>query len=107
MKGGEVFRLVYAPVVREHLLAIERKYYSLIRATIEDQLRLEPTVETTNRKPLKRPSFIGGQWELRFGPANRFRVFYEVDEGTREVHILAIGVKERDRLYIAGKEVEL
>jgi len=107
MKGGEAYRLVYAPVVREHLLVIERKYYSLIRATIEDQLRLEPTVETTNRKPLKRPSFIGGQWELRFGPDNRFRVFYEVDEGTHEVYILAIGVKERDRLSIAGKEVDL
>jgi len=107
MQEGEAFRLIYAPIVREHLGAIERKYYSLIQATIEDQLRLEPSIETKNRKPLKRPSIIGGQWELRFGPDNRFRVFYEVDEGAREVHILAIGVKERDRLYIAGKEVDL
>ena len=106
MKEEEAFRLVYAPIVREHLRAIERKYYSLIRATIEDQLWLEPTVETKNRKPLKRPLIIGGQWELRFGPDNRFRVFYEIDEGAREVRILAIGVKERDRLYIAGREVE-
>jgi mRNA-degrading endonuclease RelE of RelBE toxin-antitoxin system len=107
MKGRGPFRLVYAPVVREHLQAIERKYYSLIRTTIEDQLRFEPTVETNNRKPLKRPFIVGGQWELRFGPNNRFRVFYEVGEDMGEVHILAIGVKERGRLYIAGKEVEL
>jgi len=107
MKEKEPFRLIYAPIVKGHLQAIERRYYSLIRTTIEDQLRFEPNVETKNRKPLKRPSIIGGQWELRFGPDNRFRVFYEVDEVTSEVHILAIGVKERDRLYIAGKEVEL
>jgi mRNA-degrading endonuclease RelE of RelBE toxin-antitoxin system len=107
MKRREPFRLVYAPEVIEHLQAIDRKYYSLIRTSIEDQLRFEPNVETQNRKPLKRPSIIGGQWELRFGPDNRFRVFYEVDEGTSKVHILAIGVKERDRLYIAGREVEL
>jgi mRNA-degrading endonuclease RelE of RelBE toxin-antitoxin system len=107
MKGREPFRLIYGPAVIEHTQAIERKYYSLIRATIEDQLLFEPNVETTNRKPLKRPPIVGGQWELRFGPNNRFRVFYEIDEGAREVHILAIGVKERDQLYIAGREVEL
>jgi len=89
------------------LQAIERKYYSLIRATIEDQLRFEPTVEARNRKPLKRLPIIGNDWEVRFGLDNRFRVFYEIDKEAREVHILAIGVKERDRLYIAGREVEL
>lgn len=98
MKQRESFRLVYAPVVKEHIQAIERKYYSLIRTTIEDQLRFEPTVETRNRKPLKQSLIVGGDWEVRFGPNNRFRVFYEVDEGVREVHILAIAVKERDRL---------
>jgi len=70
-------------------------------------LRYEPTAETTNRKPLKKTSIIEGEWELRFGPDNRFRVFYEVDEIRFEVHILAIGVKERNRLFIDGEEIEL
>jgi mRNA-degrading endonuclease RelE of RelBE toxin-antitoxin system len=35
-----------------------------------------------------------------------FRVFYEIAREKREVYILAIGVKERDRLFIGGEEVE-
>ena len=100
------FNLIYAPVVQEHLGAIERQYYSLIRSTIEAQLRFEPDVETRSRKPLKRSFTVGGNWEIRFGPNNRFRVFYEVNQESSEVYILAIGVKERNRLYIAGKEIE-
>jgi hypothetical protein len=47
------------------------------------------------------------EWEIRFGPGNRFRVFYEVDREEGTVYILAIGVKERERLYIGGEEIEL
>jgi mRNA-degrading endonuclease RelE of RelBE toxin-antitoxin system len=46
-------------------------------------------------------------WELRFGPKNRFRVFYTVNPERREVYILAIGVKERKRLFIGREEIEL
>ena len=64
-------------------------------------------METRNRKPLKRPVAFEAEWEIRLGPDNRFRVFYEVDREERVVYILAIGVKERNRLYIGGEEVEL
>ena len=101
------YRLLYAPHVKQHLKAIEPKYYSLIRTTIEAQLKLEPTVETRNRKPLKLQADFEGEWELRFGPGNRFRVFYAIDIEHHEVHILAIGVKKGDRLFIGGEEVEL
>jgi mRNA-degrading endonuclease RelE of RelBE toxin-antitoxin system len=101
------FTLVYAPVVRNHLEAIERKYYPLIRRTIETQLQFEPDVEARNRKPLKRSIAAGGDWEIRFGPGNRFRVFYEVNQERDEVHILAIGVKVGNRLYIGTKEVQI
>jgi len=101
------YKLVYAPQVKQHLKAIEPKYFSLIRAKIEAQLRLEPTVETRNRKPLKQPADFEGEWELRFGPDNRFRVFYAIDIEHHEVHILAIGVKRGNRLFIGGEEVEL
>jgi hypothetical protein len=101
------YELVYAPVVNDHLRAIDRKHYALIRTTIEDQLRHEPLTETRNRKPLRRPVSFGAAWELRFGPDNRFRVFYDADPERREVRVLAIGVKERDRLYIGSEEIEL
>ena len=106
MNSKRAFELVYATQVKEHLKAIERKHYGLIRQEIEAQLQFEPEVETRNRKPLKRVVTFGAEWEIRFGPSNRFRVFYEVDRDAGAVHILAIGVKVRDRLYIGGEEVE-
>lgn len=99
------FILVYDPKVKEHLRAIEAKYHSLIRATIEEQAQFEPETETRNRKPLQRPMKPEATWELRFGPDNRFRVFYAMDRERHEVQILAIGVKERNRLFIGGEEI--
>jgi mRNA-degrading endonuclease RelE of RelBE toxin-antitoxin system len=102
-----VYELIYAPVVKDHLRVIERKHHTLIRTSIEERLRYEPLTETRNRKPLKRPVTFEAEWELRFGPDNLFRVFYDVDPENRGVRILAVGIKERDRLFIAGEEVEL
>ena len=107
MNPKRAFELVYAPQVREHLKAIERKYYGLIRQEIEAQLQFEPEVETRNRKPLKRAITFEAEWEIRFGPNNRFRVFYEVDREAGAVYILAIGGKVRERLYVGGEEIEL
>lgn len=106
MAKKKPFALVYADEVKEHLRAIESKYHSLIQSEIEAQLAHEPGVETRNRKPLKRPIAFGADWELRLGPDNRFRVFYQVNEASREVRVLAIGVKERSQLYFRGEEFE-
>ena len=107
MAAAQRYLLVYAPVTKLHLKTIERKYHSLIRTSIENELQVEPDVETRNRKPLKRPVTFEAEWEFRFGADNRFRVFYDIDMDSHEVHILAIGVKEGNRLFIGGKEVKL
>jgi hypothetical protein len=78
----------------------------LIQSGIEVHLLHEPDVETRNRKPLKRPISFGADWELRLGSDNRFRVFYQVSDQNREVRVLAIGIKDRDRLYFGGEEFE-
>jgi hypothetical protein len=101
-----LFVLVYADEVKGHLRAIETKYHAVIRSEAEVQLLHDPDVETRNRKPLKRPIAFGADWELRLGPGNRFRIFYQVHAESREVRILAIGVKDRNRLYIGGEEFE-
>lgn len=101
------FELVYAPQVVQHLRQIEKRHHSLIRKTIERQLQFRPETETRNRKPLERPSPVFGTWELRMGPQNRFRVFYDVRSGPAEVHVLAIGEKRRNRLRIGGEEIDL
>jgi hypothetical protein len=107
MAKKEPFALIYDPEVAEHLAAIEPKYHSLIRSAIEEQLRFEPETATRNRKPLERPIQLGARWEVRFGPDNRFRAFHRVEAEERRVRVLAIGVKERNRLFVAGEEVEL
>lgn len=101
------FDLIYAPQVKTHLQAIEQKYHSIIRRTIKTQLQFEANVETRNRKPLERPIELGADWEIRFGPDNRFRVFYSVEQGNRQVFILAIGVKRGNRLILGREEINL
>ena len=101
------YAIIYAPVVKTHLKARGKQYYSLIRRVIEEQLSYEPQVETRNRKPLRRPAWFGATWEIRFGPGNRFRVFYQVEEREKEVWVLAIGEKRGNRLIIGGEEIEI
>ena len=62
---------------------------------IDEQLRFEPTVETSKRKRL-RPNDTA-DWELRLGI---YRVFYNVEEQVKNVAILAIGFKVGNELYI-------
>ena len=90
-----------------HVRAIDTRYRALIRRTIAEQLSHQPEVETRNRKPLRRPAAWGSAWELRFGPGNRFRVFYSVDAAARRVRILAVGEKTASVLRIGGEEFEL
>lgn len=98
------FTIIFAKEAKDHFRAIERKYHHLIRALIDEQLRFEPDCETRNRKPLKYRGPFGASWELRFGPDNCFRAFYDIDPENREVEILAVGWKDRNRLFIGGKE---
>src|SRR5437763_587605 len=103
MKRRRPYTLIYARGVTKHLEVIDAKYDSLIRAKIEEQLRFEPGIETKNRKPLRQPAPFAAQWEIRFGPDNRFRVLYDIDEEQRAVQILAIGKKDRHRLIVGGE----
>ena len=100
------FTLSFAPQAIEHLDLIEYKHHGFLRRTIKEQLTHTPTQETRNRKPLDQPAPFEASWELRCGPDNRFRVFYDVDSGLQTVSVLAVGVKDRSRLLIAGEEYE-
>jgi mRNA-degrading endonuclease RelE of RelBE toxin-antitoxin system len=100
------YRLSFAPQAIEHLDRIDAKYHRLLRRTIKEQLTYTATEETRNRKPLDQPASFEASWELRCGPDNRFRVFYDVDSAVHQVQVLAIGVKDRNRLLIGRKEYE-
>lgn len=100
------YRLSFAPQAIEHLDLIDAKHHTLLRRTINEQLTYAPLEKTRNRKPLDQPAPLGAAWELRCGRDNRFRVFYEVEAVALEVTVLAIGVKDRNRLLIGGEEYE-
>jgi mRNA-degrading endonuclease RelE of RelBE toxin-antitoxin system len=101
------YSLEYAREVYEHLDFIERKHHRLIAKTIEQHLLYVPDRRTRNRKPLEEPTSMGATWELRFGLKNAFRVFYEVDNATNVVTILAIGIKQGNRVMVGGEELEV
>ena len=100
------FTLSFAPQAIEHMDLIESKYHGLLRRTINEQLTCALTEETRNRNPLDQPAPFEASWEVRCGPDHRFRVFYDVESDSKEVRVLAIGVKDRNRLLIGGEEYE-
>ena len=101
------FDLVIAPDVACQVEAIDRKYISLIRQTIHEQLAHAPTTPTRNRKPLRGEASLETTWQLRFGPRNRLRLFYDVDALCRRVCVLAAGEKLGTKLYVNGEEIQL
>jgi len=97
------YRIVFAESVKGHLRRLTTGQRVAIFAGIEAQLVHEPFAETRNRKPL-RPNPVA-PWELRLGD---LRVFYELaPDEVQTVRILAVGLKEGNRLRIGDEEVKL
>ena len=97
------YRIEYSPETDDHLRVLSARHRSAVFDAVDDQLAHQPTIETRNRKPM-RPNPVA-PWELRVG---ELRVYYEVDEQpVRRVTVLAIGLKDRNRVLIGGEEVEL
>jgi mRNA-degrading endonuclease RelE of RelBE toxin-antitoxin system len=104
MAKGPKFQIVFAPEALRHLDEIDSKHHTLLRRTIHEQLTHSPDKETRNRKPMEAPAPFGALWELRCGPKSRYRVFYDVEPAARMVQVLAVGVRDRNRILI-GREV--
>lgn len=94
------YRIEYSPGTEDHFRVLTARRQSIVLDTVKRQLGYQPTGETRNRKPM-RPNPVA-PWELRIGD---LRVYYDVkDEPQPVVYILAIGIKERNKVKI-GKEV--
>ena len=92
----------YSPPSREHLAALSAGQRATVLDEVGVQLLHQPTVVTRNRKPLQ-PNPLA-RFELRIAD---LRVYYEVDEERRVVEIRAVGIKDRDRVFIGGEEIYL
>jgi mRNA-degrading endonuclease RelE of RelBE toxin-antitoxin system len=106
MARKQPFTVIFAPQVMDHFDTIEPRHHSAIRAKIEEQLLFDPTTETRNRKRLREPGLLRADWELRCGTKNQFRVLYRVDADRATVNVLGLGVKEGERLFVGGEELE-
>ncbi len=99
------YTLEIEPQAFAHIRAFDRKHHGLIFDALERQLAFDAEVETTNRKRLYKP-VLDATWELRLGPGNRFRAFYDINAESRTVRVIAVGEKYRERLWIAGEEYQ-
>lgn len=97
-----MFEIQFTPEARDDLKALRKKAQASVVRAIETQLRREPAVETRNRKRL-RPNGVA-DWELR---ADKFRVFYNIDEPGMVVTIEAVGFKVGNLLFLRNERRDL
>jgi len=89
--------------VEDHLRALTPRQRAIVLDAVEERLGYEPAVETRNRKPM-RPNPLA-PWELRI---DNLRVYYDVQEQPEpEVYVRAVGVKERNRVWIGREVIEI
>jgi mRNA-degrading endonuclease RelE of RelBE toxin-antitoxin system len=97
------YRIEYSPESEAHLAYLTARQQVIVLDAVDEQLMYQPTVETKNRKPM-RPNPLA-PWELRIGD---LRVYYDVEEEPEAVvYVNAVGVKERNQVYIAGEVYNL
>ena len=94
-----MYRIAYSPEAVDHLRILTARQRAVVVDAVEEHLAYQPTLQTTNRKPM-RPNPIA-PWELRLG---NLRVYYDVQADSRLVCIRAVGVKRRNHVQ-CGKEV--
>jgi mRNA-degrading endonuclease RelE of RelBE toxin-antitoxin system len=93
----------YSPEAEAHLRWLTARQQKIVVDSVDRQLTNQPNVETRNRKPM-RPNPIA-PWELRIGD---LRVYYETKEKPDpRVIVLAVGVKERNKVRIGREIVEI
>jgi mRNA-degrading endonuclease RelE of RelBE toxin-antitoxin system len=97
------YSIEYSPDAEDHLRFLTARQQAIVLDTVDEQLTHQPTVETRNRKPM-RPNPLA-PWELRIGA---LRVYYDVEDAPQpKVSIRAVGIKERNRVRIAGEIIAL
>jgi mRNA-degrading endonuclease RelE of RelBE toxin-antitoxin system len=97
-----MFKIVYLPDAKEQLRAFKRSDAAVLEDQLAQQLQYQPLTDTRHNKQLHQNSLAARQLSIR-----HMRVLYNVDKTEQRVEIVAIGVKDRNRLLIAGQEIRL
>jgi mRNA-degrading endonuclease RelE of RelBE toxin-antitoxin system len=96
------FTIKFTKPAYRHLEAFRRFDRNKILDEIKAQLTHNPDEETRNKKLLRDNPLA--DWEFRIQP---FRVFYDIDQVSQSVRILAVGIKKREKLFVGGEEIVL
>ncbi|MGO8748058.1 MAG: type II toxin-antitoxin system RelE family toxin [Thermoguttaceae bacterium] len=96
------FSIRWSPDARDHLRLLAARQRVLVIDSVERILPHQADEASKNRKLLRANPLA--TWELRLG---NLRVFYDVNMDEKAVEIVAVGLKEHNRLRIGGEEVEL
>ena len=97
------YRIEFTADARSQLRSLPAHDRATVLEITREQLVHEPSRATRNRKPM-RPNPLA-PWVLRIG---HLRVYSEVAEKPLTyVTIRAIGVKVRERVFVAGVEIDL
>jgi len=97
-----MFAIDFTESAIEDMRSFSKTDQVLIFDAVEQQLTHQPLTPTRSRKPL-RPNDLS-QWEVR---VREYRIFYDVDESTAHVIVKAVGVKQRNVLFIREREYRL
>lgn len=101
-RGKTRYQIDYAESAVEHLRRLGARDRATVVDAIEERLSFEPAVEARNRKRMEENP-MRADFELRVGA---LRVYYAVEEVVRVVNVLAVGLKDRDRVIVGGEEIE-
>ncbi|MBR8829505.1 MAG: hypothetical protein DSM107014_16685 [Gomphosphaeria aponina SAG 52.96 = DSM 107014] len=103
---AEPYSIEFSPEAEIHLRTLTARQQQIVLNAIVEQLTYQPTVETKNRKKMRSNPLAS--WELR---VSKLRVYYDIEEAAEQslllVAIRAVGVKERNQVFIGGAEIEL
>ena len=96
------YEVRWSPDARDHLQRLAANQRAFVLDNVEPHLIEQPAEPSKKRKQLAENPLA--TWELRLGD---LRVFYDVNASENAVEVVAVGVKEHNRLRIGGEEVEL
>ena len=97
------FEIRYAKPTHAHFTHLSVRQQKRLFDAVDAQLTHEPSVETKQRKRM-RPNRLA-TWELRIG---ELRAYYDVLPGSPPVVlIVAVGIKERNIVWIGGEVTTL
>jgi mRNA-degrading endonuclease RelE of RelBE toxin-antitoxin system len=96
-------QIVYSPDAEEDIRSLNR----IDQVDVYDSTRLylgdQPDQKSRRRKRME-PNPLNAPWALRL---DSLRVYYDIDREARIVHILRVGRKIRDRVFIRGVETDM